>query len=76
MAQVQTEDELAQAVRRDLEAAQNVADLRPQAKGTSVAEQMVGIANVIRGVHQEIDKLEADVIARLGVIRKTLGGKA
>ena len=43
---------------------------------SSVAEQMLGVATTIKGIHQEIDRLEAEIVGRLNAIRKTLGGKA
>jgi len=41
----------------------------------SVAEQMVGVASTIKGIHRDLDALQADFVKQLDALRKRLGGR-
>jgi len=70
------QDSLAQRLDADLAAIKSntVTTERPAIVG-SVAEQMVGVASTIKGIHRDIDALQADFGKQLDAIRKRLGGK-
>ena len=47
----------------------------PPGKVTSVAEQLLSVAESIKAIHAEIDALEKEMGNRLNSLRKSLGSK-
>jgi len=45
------------------------------ANGHSVAEQLVSTASTIKGIHRDIDALQAEFGKQLDALRKRLGGR-
>lgn len=47
----------------------------PRIVTVSVAEQLLGVAESIKGIHREIDLLQEEFIRRCDDLRKKLGSK-
>jgi len=41
----------------------------------SVSDQMIGVAQTIKGIHRDLDALQAEFGKQLDAIRKRMGGK-
>jgi len=68
------QDSLAQKLDADLQALKSNA-ITTERQGGTVAEQLVGVASTIKGIHRDLDALQADFGKQLDAIRKRLGGK-
>jgi hypothetical protein len=69
------QDSLAQKLDADLQALKSSAITTERPNGGTVAEQLVGVASTIKGIHRDLDALQADFGKQLDAIRKRLGGK-
>jgi hypothetical protein len=74
------QDSLAQRLDADLAAlkSNSITTERPSTipnGPASVAEQMFGVASTIKGIHRDLDALQADFVKQLDALRKRLGGR-
>jgi hypothetical protein len=68
------QDSLAQKLDTDLAALKSNTITTDRPVG-SVAEQMVGLGTTIKGIHRDIDALQAEMAKQLDALRKRLGGR-
>ena len=76
-------DDLEKAVQKDLDAdfpgverlKANFKGVVPPSKVATVAEQLLGVAESIKGITAEIDALQHEMLTRLDAIRRRLGSK-
>lgn len=67
---------LAEKLDADLAALKsNTVTTERPANGHSVAEQLVSTASTIKGIHRDIDALQAEFGKQLDALRKRLGGR-
>jgi hypothetical protein len=67
---------LAEKLDADLAALKsNTVTTERPANGYSVAEQLVSTASTIKGIHRDIDALQAEFGKQLDALRKRLGGR-
>jgi hypothetical protein len=78
-------DELEKAVQKDLDTDfPGVEKLRanfkggivPPSKVATVADQLLGVAETIKGINKDIDNLQREMIDRLNELRQRLGGRS
>jgi hypothetical protein len=77
-------DDLEKAVQKDLDAdfpgverlkANFKGGVVPPSKVATVAEQLLGVAESIKGITADIDALQHEMLTRLDAIRRRLGSK-
>jgi hypothetical protein len=69
------QESLAQKLDADLAALKSNTITTERPVAGSVAEQLLGIGATIKGVHRDLDTLQAEMIKQLDALRKRLGGR-